>query len=80
MYAIVQWPKVYLYPSPVRLTLLTFILVKLLYDIGAGQDVWQAARVFRVFPTARPSAGNKSSTSEPKLLHHYLCLETTITV
>lgn len=32
------------------LTLLTFILVKILYDIGTGQDVWQAARVFWVFP------------------------------
>lgn len=26
-------------------------------------------------PTDRPSAGNKSSRSEPKLLHHYLRLE-----
>lgn len=50
MYCIVHCPKVYLYPSPIRLTLLAFILVKLLYDIGTGQDVWQAVRVFWVFP------------------------------
>lgn len=53
MYCIVQYPKVYLYLSPIRLTLLEFILVKLLYDIGTGQDVWQATRVFWVFPHSR---------------------------
>lgn len=50
MCCIVRCPKVCLYPVPIRLTLLTFILVKLLYDIGTGQDVWQTARVLRVFP------------------------------
>lgn len=50
MCCIVRCPEVCLYPSLERLTLLTFILVKLLYDIGTGKDVWQAARVFWVFP------------------------------
>lgn len=50
MCCIVRCPKICLYPSPERLTLLTFISVKLLYDIGTGQDVWHAARVFWVFP------------------------------